>query len=205
MSQLIGQVFGRLTVVSLHSVDANSMTRWNCICECGSECVALAGNLKRGHTLSCGCLRREVTSQRRLIHGECHNTPEYKAWANMISRCYDPANISYERYAGKGVSVCDEWRMSYTAFLAHVGRRPSAEHSLDRYPNNHGNYEPGNVRWATPEEQSNNRRCNRHLTFDGRTQTIGQWAREIGIGNNTLWGRIERGWPIEKALARSAA
>jgi hypothetical protein len=89
-------------------------------------------------------------------HGQT-GTPEYIAWANMLQRCHNPRNPTYARYGACGVVVCDNWRRSFTAFLEDVGPRPTRRHTLDRI-DNEGNYEPGNVRWATWKVQSNNRR-----------------------------------------------
>lgn len=106
--------------------------------------------------------------------------PEYWAWVRMKRRCYQPRYKGYKNYGGRGIRVCDEWREDYFAFLSHVGRKPSPKHSLDRI-NNDGHYEPGNVRWATWDVQSNNRRNVRRITHNGRTLNLTQWADELGV------------------------
>jgi hypothetical protein len=134
-------------------------------------------------------------------HGEAWRTSrtcEYSIWQAMVQRCTNPNNKGYLKYGGRGIGVCDRWR-EYENFLADMGRRPSDSHSLDRINNDKG-YEPSNCRWATLIEQANNTRTNKHLTFRGRTQTVADWAREIGIKQNTLVGRIRKGWSVEKAL-----
>jgi hypothetical protein len=100
----------------------------------------------------------ERSSREKLKHGDAHEeSAEYKAWANMIQRCTNPRRSDdWPRYGGRGITFCEDW-CDYSAFLAHVGRKPSPQHSLDRYPNPDGNYEPGNVRWATAKQQSANR------------------------------------------------
>lgn len=129
------------------------------------------------------------------------STPERSAWSGMKDRCHNPLSLGYARYGGRGITVCDEWRESFEAFLQHIGPRPSSAHSIDRIDNDRG-YEPGNVRWATAKEQQRNRRCTRPITAFGRTQPLPAWAEEVGISPITLRGRIERGWDPEKALSQ---
>lgn len=128
-------------------------------------------------------------------------SPEYLAWLNMKSRCNNPDNNRYHLYGKLGVQVCGRWLSSFESFLADVGPRPSDAHSIDRYPNKNGNYEPTNVRWATDIEQSNNRRSNRMLTFDGETHTMAEWARIKGLKLSTVHARLKKEWTIEMALS----
>lgn len=121
-------------------------------------------------------------------------------WGRMVQRCINPNARDYPMYGGRGVTVCDRWR-TLANFIADVGPRPTRQHSIDRYPDKNGNYEPGNVRWATPTEQANNTRRNRLLTAFGKTQTMAQWARETGITQDALEQRLRTlQWPIERAL-----
>lgn len=135
---------------------------------------------------------------RPVKHG-MHKSPEYRAWQKMKDRCFNPKSQRFDRYGKRGITVCPEWASSFEAFYAHVGPRPSSKHSIER-KNNDGNYEPSNVVWATHAEQDNNKCINRVLTFDGRTQTLSQWASETGIPFNTLKYRLNIGWNIEKAM-----
>ena len=128
-------------------------------------------------------------------------TKSYRAWRMMMTRCYNPNHESWPLYGGRGIRVCDSWKNSFHAFLADMGHPPSDDHSLDRYPNMNGHYEPGNVRWATAKEQSRNRRSNRLLTCWGRTKTMVEWAEEIGLSCEGIAARIGRGWPLERTLA----
>ncbi len=138
----------------------------------------------------------------RPFHGHASDkqrSPEYCAWAGMKARCLNPKNPKYRLYGGRGIGICPEW-LKFPAFLRDVGLRPSPNHSIDRIDNN-GHYEPGNVRWATLQEQNNNHRANRRLTFQGRTMTVREWAREHGLNYETLIARVGRlGWPIDRAL-----
>ena len=119
----------------------------------------------------------------------------------MVERCCNPSCACYERYGGRGIKVHPAWRESFQQFYDDVGPRPSAAYSLDRIDNN-GNYEPGNVRWATVTEQQNNMRSNRILDHNGKSQTVTQWARELGLQATTLSTRLRRGWTVERAIAQ---
>jgi hypothetical protein len=130
-----------------------------------------------------------------------HDAPEYKCWASMIQRCQNPALENYQYYGGRGIKVCERWR-KFENFLADMGPRPGSGHTLDRYPNKDGNYEPGNCRWATRAQQHENMRPRfGGVTFQGRTQSVTAWAREVGISQQSLGDRLKRGWPLDVALS----
>jgi hypothetical protein len=117
----------------------------------------------------------------------------------MKARCEDPTSTSYQHYGARGVRVCKRWLDSFENFLADMGEPPSPAHTIDRLRGK-GHYDPGNCRWATMQEQQNNRSNNHHLTAFGKTQTLEQWARETGFEHKTILGRLKLGWTIEKAL-----
>lgn len=199
--KLNGQRFGRL--VAGDAVRKGSKWRILCKCDCGNEKSIQYDNLKNGSSTSCGCRCKEVTILRSTKHGDCQRgkrAPEFTVWASMIARCTNPKTKYFNRYGGRGITVCQKWRDSYESFLTDVGRRPSAKHSIDRI-NNNGNYEPGNVRWATSLEQNNNRRDNVIWEFSGKRQTIGQWGQELNIKPKLLWQRrFVAKWSLEKTL-----
>lgn len=182
--------------------------RWQCICDCGKTTLVHGVSLRAEKTQSCGCYIGEAASIRNARHGDARSknpTPEYRLWAAMISRCHSSNNKDYSRYGGRGIKVCDEWREDFSTFLVYVGRRPSSSRSLDRYPNNDGNYEPGNVRWATTQQQGANKRNTLYVELNGESVRLVDAARTNHIPYNHAWRRhIKYGWPIEQALGLSA-
>jgi hypothetical protein len=157
---LAGQRFGRLLVLSRGPRDRQGNAQWECVCDCGTATVVRGFCLRDGNTQSCGCLNREASVVKNTVHGGAgagRTTPEYRAWQNMKTRCFNPNFTTYEDYGGRGITVCSQWVNDFPAFLAHVGPKPSPAHSLDRI-DNEGHYEPGNVRWASRSDQNRNRR-----------------------------------------------
>ena len=118
----------------------------------------------------------------------------------MKYRCTNPNSHKYPRYGGRGITVCDEWLESFQAFYDHIGDAPTPKHSLDRIDND-GNYEPGNVRWATPHQQRvNQENGTRELKFNGEVYTLTGAAKKFGMAKWTLFRRLDRGWGVERAL-----
>lgn len=198
-SDLTGLVFGRFTVINFTGFRSGSST-WNCRCECGKIVNVFGGNLRRGLSKSCGCLRDEVAGKSSITHGKTQ-TVEYGIWEGLRNRCQNPKHRVYRHYGGRGIAVCARWN-DFTNFIADMGPRPSKGHSIDRFPNNDGNYEPGNCRWATASQQSDNRRNSRPIEHNGETLTIAGWEKRLNFGQHTIWKRLKRGWSIEKALSK---
>ena len=205
---LTGHRFGLLTVISRAGSDAAGRATWLCACDCGGEKVAKAAELKRGGgrgVRSCGCL--QLQQRQAAAKAQCHaysraNWPrERKTWENMIKRCTDPNDIGYANYGGRGVSVCARWLDSFQAFAEDMGRAPIGG-TIDRIKNDLG-YCPENCKWSSKKEQANNRRNNRLLTYNGKTQTVSQWADELGIPGRTLYQRLYRGLSTDRVLAHS--
>lgn len=154
---ITGKRFGRLVVISRAPRDGHGNDKWDCRCDCGKPTTVLGYSLRSGETKSCGCLSREITSKRATTHGLGTKAPEYEAWKGLSKRCANENTKCYNRYGGRGVTVCNRWRGvdGYPNFLSDMGKKPTAEHSLDRI-NNDGNYEPNNCRWATKAQQARN-------------------------------------------------
>jgi hypothetical protein len=198
---LIGLRFGKLEVIAFVEMRGNYRSYWKCQCDCGERTVVRCDSLRSGQSRSCGCLQKAQVAERSFKHGAARNgqeAPEYKVWAGMISRCTNPNAHAFMEYGGRGIAVCDRWLHSFEAFLADMGQRPPRT-TLDRIDNDRG-YEPGNCRWATPEEQQSNRRNNRVLTLNGVTRSLAEWSRVTGIGEMALWCRLKRGWNEEMVL-----
>lgn len=181
---LVGQVFGQLSVLKFFGMTEDGMVRlWLCQCSCGGQATVSTKRLRTGITRSCGCLRASVTAARNTTHG-LSKTPMYLLWSAMHSRCYNPNNRAYNRYGGRGIVVHPRWH-SFEAFLSDVGEKPPGK-SLDRI-DNHGAYGPDNFRWATPVEQNSNRRDNVLVAMpDGQVVTKNEAARRIGVHRNAL-------------------
>lgn len=193
-----GQTFGELTVLRKSCQNKRHQWFWMCACSCGTECEIFSGNLHSGHTISCGC-KKGLHS-----HGDAvgKGSAEYHVLHGMIGRCTNKKHPSYYLYGERGVRVCERWNhlSKFPQFLQDVGRRPSDLHSIDRFPDKDGNYEPGNVRWATYAEQNRNTRRNVFLTFRGQTLCRKDMAEKYGINQMVLKKRLSNGWDLESAL-----
>lgn len=201
---ITGQRFGRLIVLEPESKSPNGIV-WKCRCDCGGtvSVVSTALRNKDHGTKSCGCIWKEKMTK----HGHTRNgsssrnmSPEYSVWLGMKKRCLNKNDVAYPNYGGRGISICPEWVEDFAAFLNHIGPRPSRRYSIDRYPDTNGNYEPGNVRWATVLQQARNKNNNRILTFDGESKCLGEWAEITGIPESQIRGRLRRGWSLRDAL-----
>jgi hypothetical protein len=118
----------------------------------------------------------------------------------MMTRCYNPRFIGAKYYSERGISVADRWH-TFENFLADMGERPKGT-SLDRYPNQDGNYEPGNCRWATARQQAQNTSFNRLIEWRGEIRCITEWARLLGVTTRVIFGRINSGWPIDEVMSK---
>jgi hypothetical protein len=197
-SDLIGQRFGRWTVIGTAPHDGNKKIQYLCRCDCGTVKPVRKQDLYRGKSLDCGCTRQEKTRKLKFKHG-LHGHILYKTWKGMKNRCCNPHNSCFRRYGGRGIKVCERWLHSFEAFCNDLYPSYKPGTTLDRI-NNDGDYEPGNVRWATPVEQNNNTRRNVRLTWNGQTHTISEWAAVLKIPVPRIKSRIQRGWPIERIL-----
>lgn len=192
---MIGKKFGKLTVIE-EQEERNKRKEiiYKCECECGNIVYVRGISLRNGSTKSCGCLKGEK-------HGK-YKHRLYSIWKNMKNRCYNEKYYQYKDWGGRGIVVCDEWKHSFEAFYNWAMNNSYRDDlSIDRIDND-GNYKPSNCRWLTTKEQSYNRRSNVYLTYDGKTQTIMGWAKELNIKHITIYARRLRhkDWTDEQCL-----
>ena len=200
---MTGQRYGRLIAKTYLGPRHR---RWRCQCDCGNVVDVMAGNLRSGMTRTCGCIFRAGDPEHpRRKHGNAMagaRTPEYEVWEQMKGRCHTPSNKSYKNYGARGIFLCDRWRKDFAAFIADMGPRPGngpREYSIERIDNNKG-YEPGNCVWIPLAQQARNRRNNRLITHEGRTQYLSAWAKESKVSPEHLRGRLRDGWYFEDAI-----
>jgi hypothetical protein len=192
---LTGQTFGRLTVINFVCIDAKGESRWNCKCECGKERVVRCSMLRRNDVYSCGCSKRpwvstyvHVNTARRKNNKE---TSEYKSWQHIKERCLNVSCKAYKDYGGRGILMYPQWINSFDDFYEYVGAKPTPKHSIDRYPNNDGNYEPGNIRWATKKQQAGNRRTSRWVDYNGERIILAELIERTGLSQPTIYKRLK--------------
>ena len=206
MSELInilGNKYGRLTVVGRGPNLKRRGSRWLCECECGNTCVVDSTSLRSGNTKSCGCLAIELVKKLTTKHGQAKKTKEYWSWRAMIGRCYYSCVENYVRYGGRGIKVCDRWRHSFENFFEDMGKKPTPHHTLDRYPDKTGDYEPNNCRWATIHEQASNRSNNKFVEYNGKSIMLADWIRLTGVKRHRYFYLIKYGYTLEEIIAKN--
>lgn len=202
----IGDIYGRLTVLERapDHIQPSGFHKpvWKCQCSCTNHTILLVTSNrlldKKCPTRSCGCLQKERVSEANITHGE-YRSRLYQIHTAMKQRCLNPNNKYYYNYGGRGIKIYDEW-LKYENFRDWAIKNGYEDGlSIDRIDNNK-NYEPSNCRWATVMEQSNNKRNNVYLTYNGETHTESEWSRILDISREMIRGRIRRGWSVEETL-----
>lgn len=191
ITMMEGQRFGALTVIR-RAPRTHRQADWICRCDCGRECIKRGYKLRQGSVKTCGV--NNCSWWRFAKRGNARR-PEYSCWKHMLRRC---SQSKYKYYRGRGIAVCERWK-TFANFLADMGPRPSLKHTLDRI-NNDGNYEPGNVRWATTAEQNLNRRNTLWVEHEGERVRLFDLLERLGIKKSVVYARLSIGWPLEKAL-----
>lgn len=199
---IVGKRFGRLVVAEETSErTSNGAVKYLCRCDCGNTKVVTGTSLRYGKTKSCGCLAAESTSERARTHG-LSKTRLYKIWAGMRDRCYNPSRREYKGYGDRGITVCDDWNEDYMTFHDwSMANGYSDTLTLDRIDND-GPYSPDNCKWTTRKAQSDNTRLTVHITVDGVTKNIGDWAATVGVARSTISRHVKAGDAEEYIAAR---
>lgn len=204
---LTGQRFGRLVVLDAHSKHPSSKAHWNCQCDCGNPKVTSTNELRSGGCSSCGCLRKEIVSKRRLKHGKT-KSKEYNVWSHIRQKCYNPNNKKFYRYGARGIKVCDRWNSvqdGYQNFLADMGAAPSVDHSIERV-NNDSDYCPENCIWATRQIQAMNTSRSLKFEWKGKLMTLPQIAQAEGKRPQQVYQLVKKyKKSIEEAIQKAKA
>jgi len=197
--ELKGLQVDRLKVIAVHSRRGHHRY-WLCVCACGRRLSVRQDHLTGRRVKSCGCWRQET----RTTCGGLARTPEHKAWWAMIDRCTNRMHPQFKDYGGRGIAVCERWRgpNGCQNFVADMGLRPTAEHTLDREDNNKG-YDAANCRWVPMLVQQNNKRSNNVIEWNGEKLTESQWCRRQGLPIRMIGRRLRAGWPLDIAMTRS--
>lgn len=198
---IVGNKYGLLRVESRAENGKCGLVRWNCICECGGRTISFANGLKSGGVTSCGCKRNTTLAKGKYArtHG-MHGTKEYDAYYHMRQRCYIKSCSQYKNYGGRGIKVCDRWLENFENFFEDVGKCPSGLHSVDRI-DSEGNYEPGNVRWATQKTQQQNRNNNFRINYNGEEKSLAEWCEILSLDYQLIWQRLQKlNWTPERAF-----
>lgn len=197
VNDLRGKTFGRLTVLCRATNTGRGRARWECSCTCGTFKTVVGTDLTNGHTKSCGCWRKDMPAEKFRTHG-LRQSDEYRIWSHMKSRCSNPNTPYFDRYGGRGITVCERWQ-DFENFYRDMGPRPGPEYSIERLDNDQG-YDPFNCVWSLPADQARNRSTVRLFTHSGITDTMTGWAQRTGIPYLKLRRRLADGWTFERAI-----
>lgn len=200
---LTGQRFGKLVVTDFIEVALKSrLAKWRCSCDCGKQIITTGKLLRSGESTSCGCARNASVARANKARLETHGmsgSREYRIWTLMRNRCENHGATNYARYGGRGISVCHSWK-NFETFFADMGYA-GAGMTLDRIDNDAG-YCKENCRWASKQDQANNRTSSRIIEHRGQKKTLSQWADMAGVKVGTLHARLKSGWSTDRALSR---
>lgn len=204
-AELIGQRFNRLLAVA-HcggTRDRANRSSYLCLCDCGNFTVVVSSQLRDAHTKSCGCLKRETAGMQAITHGASRpgkRWPEYGVWCQMRNRCYNPNQKSYKDYGGRGIQVHKLFH-TFEGFIDYMGRSNGL--TLDRLDND-GDYAPGNVRWATREEQAANQRKTVLIDVSGIKMPLYVAARTLGKSLGSYYELKDKGLTPQQAFDKAS-
>lgn len=190
---ITGERYGRLIAVR-RVQNRGRRTVWLFECDCGSTKKIGLEAVRGGLTQSCGCIKKEEIARRSTRHGHSvgrKKSRTLRAWQHAKGRCFNPHDQKFPIYGGRGITMCERWRKDFSAFLANMGECLPGK-TLDRI-NPHGNYEPGNCRWATSHEQARTRTDNVLVAHQGTTLVLKDFAAAVGVNYKSLHSRIRYG------------
>ena len=190
LNDLTGKRFSKLVVIKrVYPNTKCGFARWLCRCDCGNYTTVASVKLKNGNIVSCGCYRKRLNGDSK--------TRLYNVWSAMQNRCNDASHDHYDRYGGRGITICTEWSdyLSFKEWALSTGYADDL--SIDRIDPN-GNYEPSNCKWSTQKEQCNNRNNNHIIEYNGEKYTISQFADFLGYKYYTVMNRVKLGWTPEE-------
>ncbi len=193
---LIGRKFARLTVEKFSHKNKYGALHWHCVCDCGERRIVAGGNLRSGTSMSCGCFQREITSIANTIHGH-DDTPIYHSYMAMKARCYNPNNIGWEYYGGRGIKVCERWLENFENFFDDMMPTWQPGLTIER-KNVDLDYDPENCCWATYTEQARNKQKDMVIDTPRGAMHLAKAAQEFGLTHSTLWHRVNRSWPQDR-------
>lgn len=191
---ITGKVIKNWTVLRLVNKPLGSKRLWSCRCVCGN--TRTLTRIKVSNRKSCGCLTPRGKVHKTYKHGK---PPGYSSWLSMKQRVLKPYSNSYKNYGAKGIKIYEPWIDDFTAFITHIGQRPSLLHSIDRIDPS-GSYEPGNVKWSTDLEQARNKTNTVCVLFNGVKWKVSDLADHVGMKRDTLAKRIRNGMAVEMAV-----
>ena len=192
-ADLYGQVFGRLVIEDYLGVTPRNQAVWRALCECGKRVVVKAADVLSGSTTSCSCLQKTLLTTRNKQSTDPWRRAHQREYSSYISarrRCLDPTDKDYYRYGAVGITFNSAWAKSFRKFCADVGDRPEGT-TLDRIDTTKG-YEPGNVRWATPVKQAENRRSTVWVELHGKRMSATAAARQLGVTNGAVYAQLRK-------------
>lgn len=197
VKDMTGQRFGRLQVVS--QAPKKTYTKqivWKCICDCGNSIDVVGGDLRSGKVKSCGCYNREKLIDCNLKHGRS-KTRLYRIWSGIKARTTCETNHAYERYGGKGITICEEWKNNFLKFEKWAYENGYNDNlTIDRI-NNEDGYKPDNCRWSDYYVQANNTSKNVYIKKDNEIHTLAEWCRILHLSYSMVCGRLKRGWSAD--------
>lgn len=197
----IGKKYNKLTVISLSKSKKQNRRNYDCVCECGNYVTVVSSSLINGGTKSCGCHQRQMAKNAKTTHGLSYSA-EYNIWVLMIKRCTNINDKRYNRYGGRGITVCKRWLKSFENFYLDMGARPSVNYSIDRIDNNKG-YSPKNCRWVTQKQQSRNTSRNLYLVDNGEKIIASDFEKKYKLYRGSVYYLFKSGLSLKQIVDKA--